>query len=211
MSDDAKDYVQRLQDYVHTVESINIEMEKASENPQNKSGGVISRFSLKTISLLIFLFIIPALAYAGQFKIIRVTDGDTVTVLGNGKKIQIRLVGIDSPEMSRGKHKPGQSFCQKSQKYLEWLVLNETVKIKSYGLDRYGRILGVVFTNGKNANLEMVKAGLAEVYRGRSPTDFDVTIFQQAEKAAREAKSGIWVQGDKYVSPREWRKKNRDK
>ena len=57
----------------------------------------------------------------------------------------------------------------------------------------------------------MVKAGMAEVYRGRSPTDFDVTIFQQAEKEAHEAERGMRNQGDMYISPRAWRKKNRDK
>ncbi len=87
--------------------------------------------------LFTLLFILPLIVHAGQFKVIRVYDGDTITALENGKKIRIRLVGIDSPEMSRGK-KPGQPFCQKSQKYLSWLVLNETVKIKSYGLDRPG-------------------------------------------------------------------------
>lgn len=44
------------------------------------------------------------------------------------------------------------------------LVLNKTVEIKKYGQDRYGRVLGVVFLGGKNANMEMVKAGYAEVY-----------------------------------------------
>jgi micrococcal nuclease len=129
--------------------------------------------------LFILLLILPLIVHAGQFKVIRVYDGDTVTVLENGKKTRVRLVGIDSPEMSRGKNKPGQPFCQKSQKYLSWLVLNENVKIKSYGLDRYSRILGVVYSNGTNVNFEMVKAGYAEVYRGRSPTGFDVTIFQR--------------------------------
>ena len=97
--------------------------------------------SLKFISFLTVLVILPALSIADEFKVTSVYDGDTLTALDNGKKIRVRLVGIDSPEMSRGKHKPGQPFCQKSQKYLEWLVLNETVKIKSYGLDRYGRVL----------------------------------------------------------------------
>ena len=172
---------------------------------------MITRLSLKAISFLTLLIILPVLSNAGEFKVIRVYDGDTVTALENGKKIKVRLVGIDAPEMSRGKRNPGQPFCQKSQKYLAWLVLNETVKIKSYGVDRYGRILGVVFTNGKNANLEMVKAGMAEVYRGQSPAGFDVTIFQQAEKVARNAKNGIWVQDDKYISPRVWRKKQPSK
>jgi endonuclease YncB( thermonuclease family) len=35
------------------------------------------------------------------------------------------------------------------------------------GPDRYGRTLGEVFVDGKSVNLEMIKAGLAEVYRGK--------------------------------------------
>ena len=33
--------------------------------------------------------------------------------------------------------------------------------VKSYGTDRYGRTLGVVFVGDLNVNLEMVKVGLA--------------------------------------------------
>ena len=40
-------------------------------------------------------------------------------------------------------------------------------------MDRYGRNLGVVNVEGKNENLEMPKAGLAEVYRGRAKSEFD--------------------------------------
>ncbi len=52
------------------------------------------------------------------------------------------------------------------------MVLYKTVDIKGYGLDRYGRILGVVFVDGKNVNLELVKSGLAEVYRGKPPKEW---------------------------------------
>jgi len=42
-------------------------------------------------------------------------------------------------------------------------VLNKIVDITSYGNDRYGSTLGEVFQDDNNINLEMVKAGLAEV------------------------------------------------
>ena len=58
----------------------------------------------------------------------------------------------------------------------------------------------------KVSNLEMVKAGLAEVYRGIAPKKFDLAPYWQAEKEAREAKKGMWSLGDKYVSPKEWRR-----
>jgi endonuclease YncB( thermonuclease family) len=48
-------------------------------------------------------------------------------------------------------------------------VLNKDVEIKEYGQDRDGRTLGVVLLEGKNVNLEMIKAGYAEVYRGTPP------------------------------------------
>ena len=164
---------------------------------------------LPILSILLFNLILVSVSIAGQFKVTRVTDGDTINVVGNGKKEIIRLVGIDAPEKSRRKHEPGQPFSQKSTKYLASIVLNKMVDIKSYGQDRYNRTLGIVYVNGINVNLEMVKAGLAEVYRGRPAPGFDNNPYREAEKEARQANRGMWVLGDKYISPREWRKMNR--
>jgi micrococcal nuclease len=137
---------------------------------------------------------------------ITVTDGDTITVTQNGFKSTIRLVGIDAPEKSHGKHQTGQPFSQTSTKYLVSLVLNNHVDIVSYGTDRYGRRLGVVYIDGKNVNLEMVRSGLAEVYRGRPAKGFDNEPYQKAEDAARRSGLGMWSLGDNYISPKEWRK-----
>lgn len=127
------------------------------------------------------------LCWAGQFKVTRVTDGDTIKVTSNGSKVTVRLVGIDAPETSKKKNQPGQPFSRKSTKYLANLVLNKSVEVKSYGTDRYDRILGVVFVDGKNVNLEMVKAGLAEVYRGKPAGELDLEPYWQAETAAKNA------------------------
>ena len=107
------------------------------------------------IVVLCLLWLFTA-SYAGQFKVIRVTDGDTIKVTNNGTTSTIRLVGIDAPELSRKKHQPGQIYSNKSTKFLASLVLNKTVDIKSYGKGHYGRTLGVVFVDGMNVNLEMV-------------------------------------------------------
>jgi hypothetical protein len=50
------------------------------------------------------------------------------------------------------------------------------------------------------------KAGLAEVYRGTPAKGQNMEPYWKAEEEARKAGKGMWVQGDKYVSPREWRK-----
>ena len=137
------------------------------------------------------------------------TDGDTIRAASDHMEIIVRLVGIDAPERLKKKGEPGQSYSRKATKYLASLVLNKAITIKEYGTDRYKRILGVVFVNGTNANLEMVKAGLAEVYRGRQPRYFNVKIYQDAEAEAQKTKRGMWVQGDKYISTRDWRKMRR--
>ena len=157
--------------------------------------------------ILLFLTLCYSIPlHAAQYKCTRVTDGDTITVTQNGFKTTIRLVGIDAPEKSRKKHEPGQPFSQASTKYLAGMVLNKNVDIVSYGNDRYGRTLGVVYVDGKNVNLEMVKAGFAEVYRGKPAPGFDNGPYEKAEDEARSAGKGMWSLGDKYISPKDWRK-----
>jgi micrococcal nuclease len=71
--------------------------------------------------------------------------------------------------------------------------------------------LGTIFLDGKNINLEMVRAGLAEVYRVEPPKDLNLDPFFKAERQSRAEKKGIWIQGDGYVSPRTWRERQRVK
>ena len=166
----------------------------------------MKRLAIFYFFLLALFITFPAVLFAGQFKITRVYDGDTVKAQGHDIQIKVRLVGIDAPETSKKKRDPGQPYSQKAKKHLAGLVLNKTVDIKGYGLDRYNRILGVISHDGKNINLEMVKAGLAEVYRGKPPRGFDIDPYLEAETRAREAKTGMWSLGDKYISPKDWRK-----
>ncbi len=158
-----------------------------------------------TILALCLLWFVTA-SYAGQFKVTRVTDGDTLKAENQGFKITVRLVGIDAPETSKKKNQPGQPFSKRAKLHLTKMVLDKIVEIDGYGLDRYSRMLGVVYVDDKNVNLELVKEGLAEVYRGRPPKGFDNEPYYKVETAAREAKLNMWSLGDKYISPKKWRK-----
>jgi endonuclease YncB( thermonuclease family) len=149
-------------------------------------------------------------SFAAQFKVIRVYDGDTLKAKSISREITIRLVGIDAPESSRKKHQPGQPYSRKAREYLNALVLNKMIDIRYYGSDLYKRILAEIIVKGVNINLAMVKAGLAEVYRGPQASGFDVRPYNKAEYEARSARRGMWSQGDAYVSPRDWRKRQKD-
>jgi micrococcal nuclease len=167
---------------------------------------IIVKYLWNISLLLVTVFLIFSVCSAGPLKVSRVTDRDTITVRDGRIEKTIRLAGIDAPEVSHKKREPSQPFGQAATKYLAGLVLNKTVEIKEYGQDIYGRTLGVVFISGKNVNLEMIKAGYAEVYRGTPAAGFDSAPYWKVEKEAIGAKRGMWAQADKYVSPREWRR-----
>jgi micrococcal nuclease len=161
---------------------------------------------LLSVLILLLAALFPPQSIAGEYQVTRVIDGDQIKVEDASKKITVRLVGIDAPEISKSKKDPGQPFSQSASNHLGSLVRNQIVDIKSYGFDAAGRMLGEVFLEDRNINLEMVKAGLAEVYRGKPASGMDMGPYWKAEEEAKAAKRGMWVLEEKYVSPLEWKR-----
>ena len=62
------------------------------------------------------------------------------------------------------------------------------IRVETDGKDRYGRVIGTLFVEGKNVNLAMVEQGLAWHYAKYS----DSQALAGAEKAARAAQKGLW-------------------
>ncbi len=164
----------------------------------------ISRFFISLAVFSIFLAL-PLFSFAGPFKVVHLYDGDTIEVTENGKELTVRLVGIDAPEISTKKHPPGQPFCLKAKEYLSALVLNKVVRIRFYGKDESGKSLGEIFAEKVNINIEMINAGLAEMYRGIPAQNLKITTYQDAERTAKKSVKGIWELRDQYFSPWDWR------
>ena len=138
----------------------------------------------------------------------RVADGDTITVItANQTKLRIRMVGIDAPETPKGTKFPGQPYGKEAEAYLKQLVEGKRVTVEIYHVDRYKRLLSTIFLDGKDINLAMIEAGLAEVYRGPESGHPYTQQYQAAEDAVRSGKKGMWIQGDAYESPRAYRKR----
>ena len=51
-----------------------------------------------TILILLISFLLTSYSYAFEGIVILITDGDTITVVHDGKPEKIRLYGIDTPE-----------------------------------------------------------------------------------------------------------------
>jgi endonuclease YncB( thermonuclease family) len=137
-----------------------------------------------------------------------VADGDTITVITpNQTKLRIRLVGIDAPETPKGTEFPGQPYGKEAEAYLKQLIEGKRVKVEIYTVDRYKRLLSTIFLDGKDINLAMIEAGLAEVYRGPESDNPYKQQHQAAEDTARSAKKNMRIQGQTYESPRAYRKR----
>lgn len=152
--------------------------------------------------MLLCVFHASASAETIQGKVIRVADGDTITVLDQSQiQHKIRLSGIDAPEK-------GMPFGQKSKEHLSKLVAGKQVSVETTKLDRYGRNVGKVLVNGLDANLAQVEAGLAWHYKAyeREQSVTDRQVYGEAEDRAREAKKGLWLDREP-VPPWEWRRR----
>lgn len=129
-----------------------------------------------------------------QGKVIRVLDGDTIEVLQDKKPVRIRLANIDAPEKK-------QAFGRWSTNQLKGLVAAQPVTVMYTQTDRYGRIIGRVFTtNGIEANRFMVQSGAAWVYE-RYNTDKALPVLQ---REAQTNKRGLWTDSNP-MPPWEWR------
>ncbi|MBN2060626.1 MAG: thermonuclease family protein [Deltaproteobacteria bacterium] len=165
--------------------------------------------SIQILFIAFVLSITSSFASAGQFRVKWIYDGDTFKAAGNDIEIVVRFVAIDAPEISYRKGEPSQPFGDQSKRMLMDLILNKTVEIKGYGIDKQNRVLAVVYYGGRNVGVEMVREGLAEIYRGELPEGLDLRDYRQAEFRARTSRQGMWIQGDAYVSPRDWRDRER--
>lgn len=140
---------------------------------------------------------VPAFDITGR--VVRVADGDTVSVLdANKKQHKIRLYGIDTPESD-------QAHGKKSRRALADLVANEQVGVVVVETDDYGRSVGTLYHNGVHINAQMVRSGNAWWYRHYAPHS---RLLSSAEKSAREASLGLWADPDP-IPPWDWRRNQR--
>ena len=123
-------------------------------------------------------------------KVVVVCDGDTI-VLDSGEKI--RYLGVDAPEVAHDRAK-ADCFGDEAKRMNSGLVLHKQVSLQYERevLDPHGRFLAyVILPDGRCANLEMLRAGSAYVYR--TSKDFGrLTEFLQQQRQAILQRQGMW-------------------
>ncbi len=132
------------------------------------------------------------------------SDGDTCRVqIGDALWLNVRLAGIDAPEVPHGKRKPGQPLGEAARTFLNSQVGGKTVLLRQNDLDPFNRPVVELIVGGVRVNLQMVQDGYAEAYRGKAKR-LDRATYLEAEAKAKKAANGIWVLKT-YVSPAAYR------
>lgn len=130
---------------------------------------------------------LPASAQTISGRVIKVSDGDTITLQSSAGKERVRLIGIDAPEKAQLPWGP------KAKKFAESLALGKAGRIETdvQPRDKYGRLLGYLYVGNRFVNLEMVRNGYAMLYT-YPPNVAHTDEFVKAQKEAREKGLNIW-------------------
>ena len=128
--------------------------------------------------------------------VVYVPDGDTIHMMVNGEKVKIRFFGIDCPERT-------QSYGLEAKEFLMNHLDMDDVRVEVVDKDRYGRLVGKVYSKGVYLNELMVSSGNAWWYKYYAENETGLEI---AEKAARKNRKGLWKQQNP-VAPWEYRRK----
>jgi micrococcal nuclease len=141
-----------------------------------------------------------------EARVIKVNDGDTISLRMDNRIYKARLIGFDAPEMGQ------EPWGEKAREHLRallkgsgWSVSVET-DIEKY--DKYGRLLVYVWTKDKTfVNERMLTDGYAVLFTFQ-PNSRYVDLFRKAQRTAREYKSGIWGPDGLKERPVEYKKKH---
>lgn len=126
--------------------------------------------------------------------VVAVLDGDSIVVLIDGKRVQVRLAYIDAPEKC-------QDSGTRARTVLTGLALDKDVQLEVTGHDQYGRTLAMVSTAANGSiNDAMIERGAAWVFRRYT----DDAKMLALEAKARRLQIGLWADANP-VAPWDWR------
>lgn len=173
---------------------------RRSGRPRASSGASLTPRRLRRYVLLA-LTLLGALGFYGfaPGRVIRVADGDTLTVLSRERNLEkVRLYGIDAPERD-------QPWGAEAGDFLSSLTLLREVELSVVDKDQYGRLVALLrLPDGRLANEELVRLGHAWVYKDycREPR---CAVWLALELEARLAGRGLWGKGNP-TPPWRWRR-----
>lgn len=133
----------------------------------------------------------------------RVIDGDTLEMDIDGKLVNVRLFGIDAPELN-------QRFGQDAKSFLERNLIDEELIVIPRDIDRYDRLVAGLYRSSEKA-ISSISIGMTYEGYGWAYREFlgdELEFYLLSETDARKHKRGLWA-AEGAVPPWEWRKQKK--
>ena len=149
---------------------------------------------MRWLALLSLFASQTALADTFSGTVVKIIDGDRLVVEDAAKKRHtVRLADIDAPERN-------QAFGKEASRSLAELCYKKSATVDWSERDRRNRYIGYVTCEGKDANAEQLKRGMAWASpRATKPT----SPLYELETYARLRRIGLWAD-DNAVPPWEF-------
>jgi micrococcal nuclease len=123
---------------------------------------------IPTIADLVNAALRPIASDQGPCRVIRVIDGDTVSLICPEDGMQsARLLGFDTPELYSPRCMAEFVAAQQASWALRTLIQRaDRLELTHRGTDQYGRALVILQVNGVDVAREMIRAGHGRPYGG---------------------------------------------
>lgn len=119
---------------------------------------------------------IPFIPPISKGRVIKVYDGDTITVASKlpftGSplyRFRVRLARIDAPEI-RADCETERKYAIISRDFLSERIINQEVQIRNNKSEKYGRLLAEIYFNDINISDMMMENKMAVYYTGGKKT-----------------------------------------
>jgi micrococcal nuclease len=122
----------------------------------------------------------------------RVVDGDTAYVRYHGRDVDVRFIGVDTPE-TVAPGQPVECYGPEASAFTTKQLTGTSVRLE-FDVDRidpYGRTLAYIWLAGTLFNETLVRDGFATVATYPPDTKY-VQRFQSAQRRAKAAGRGLW-------------------
>jgi micrococcal nuclease len=122
----------------------------------------------------------------------RTVDGDTIYARYRGREIDVRLIGVDTPE-TVDPSQPVGCYGPQASHFTERMLTGEPIELEFdvERHDRYGRVLAYVWLREHLFNQRLVAQGYA-VASAYPPNVRYESRFETAEQIARDDDRGLW-------------------
>jgi len=149
----------------------------AKNNPQR--GKILLMKRLGVVTFLVAALLGSNLVFSSE-KVFKVIDGDTFILDGN--KQAVRLFGVDAPELAN-------CYGHESYLHLSELLKSKRVQLREPVVDKFRRIVALVYVDGKSINESMIRDGFATY---RSEPGSEQQVMKAANEYIRTNKIGIY-------------------